>query len=61
MQKKWWALGGYSCCKAVLSIPGFPTSAPFAADFLKAMSDVKDFWQEPAYAQLLLADAEAGA
>ena len=34
--------------------PNFAKSAPFAADFLKAMGGVKDFWQEPAYAQLLL-------
>src|SRR5262249_52014827 len=55
VQKKWWSLGGYSCSKAVLEDPGFAKSAPFAADFLKAMSNVQDFWQEPAYAQLLLA------
>jgi len=54
VQKKWWSLGGYSCHNAVLRDPGFPKSAPFAADFLEAMSGVKDFWQEPAYAQLLL-------
>jgi multiple sugar transport system substrate-binding protein len=55
VQKKWWSLGGYSCHKAVLLDPGFAKTAPFAADFLKAMSGVKDFWQEPAYAELLLA------
>ena len=55
VQKKWWTLGGYSCSKAVLLDPNFTTTAPFAADFLKAMSGVKDFWQEPAYAELLLA------
>src|ERR1700731_2029754 len=54
VQKKWWALGGYSCHKAVLNDPGFPNSAPFAADFLKSMDMVKDFWAEPAYAELLL-------
>ena len=54
VQKKWWSLGGYSCSKAVLLDPGFPATAPFAADFLKAMSGVKDFWQEPAYASLML-------
>ena len=55
VQKKWWALGGYSCHKAVLNDPGFPKSAPFAADFLNSMDIVKDFWAEPAYAELLLA------
>ena len=53
VQKKWWSLGGYSCHKAVLEDPNFPNTAPFAADFLKAMSGVKDFWQEPTYAELL--------
>jgi len=55
VQKKWWALGGYSASKAVLEDPSFVDSAPFAADFLKAMGGVKDFWQEPTYAELLLA------
>jgi multiple sugar transport system substrate-binding protein len=55
VQKKWWALGGYSCHKAVLNDPGFAKSAPFAQDFLTSMGIVKDFWAEPAYAQLLLA------
>ena len=55
VQRKWWALGGYSCHKAVLNDPNFPNTAPFAADFLASMQMVKDFWAEPAYAQLLLA------
>lgn len=55
VQKKWWSLGGYSCHNAVLNDPSFKDSQPFAADFLVAMNQVKDFWQEPAYAQLLQA------
>jgi multiple sugar transport system substrate-binding protein len=55
VQKKWWSLGGYSCHKAVLEDPNFPNTAPFAADFLVAMSGVQDFWQEPTYAELLQA------
>ncbi len=55
VQKRWWALGGYSCHKAVLEDPGFARSAPFAQDFLTSMGMVKDFWAEPSYAQLLLA------
>ena len=55
VQAKWWELGGYSCHNSVLNDPGFVRSAPFAADFLLAMSGVKDFWQEPAYAELLQA------
>jgi multiple sugar transport system substrate-binding protein len=55
VQKKWWALGGYSAHKAVLLDPGFVDTAPFAADFLKSMGMVVDFWAEPAYAELMLA------
>lgn len=58
VQKKWWSMGGYSCHKAVLDDPGFAASAPFAGDFLQAMGGVQDFWQEPAYASLLLAMQE---
>ena len=54
VQKKWWSLGGYSCAKSVLLDPSFPSSAPFAADFLTSMGIVKDFWAEPSYAELLL-------
>lgn len=56
VQKKWWAMGGYSAHKAVLNDPGFPKTAPFAADFLVAMGQVLDFWADPSYAQLLLAE-----
>jgi len=55
VQAKWWELGGYSAHNAVLNDPGFVDSQPFAGDFLEAMNDVQDFWQEPAYAELLLA------
>lgn len=55
VQAKWWSLGGYSCAKSVLESPSFPKSAPFAADFLVAMGQVKDFWQEPTYAELMQA------
>ncbi len=54
VQKKWWDLGGYSCAKSVLEDPGFVKSAPFAADFLKSMGMVADFWAEPSYAELML-------
>ena len=55
VQAKWWELGGYSAHNSVLNDPGFKDSAPFAGDFLEAMGAVQDFWQEPAYAELLLA------
>ncbi len=54
VQKKWWAMGGYSTHKAVLLDPNFPKSKPFAAEYLKAMQGGKDFWQEPIYATLML-------
>jgi len=55
VQAKWWSLGGYSAHNSVLQDPGFVDSQPFAGDFLVAMDGVQDFWQEPAYAELLLA------
>ena len=55
VQAKWWELGGYSAHNSVLNDEGFKDSAPFAGDFLEAMGAVQDFWQEPAYAELLLA------
>jgi len=58
VQAKWWSMGGYSCHRSVLEDPDFVNSAPFAGDFLEAMAGVQDFWQEPAYAELLLAMQE---
>jgi len=55
IQAKWWSLGGYSAHNSVLEDPSFIDSQPFAGDFLEAMKDVQDFWQEPVYAELLLA------
>jgi multiple sugar transport system substrate-binding protein len=55
VQAKWWQLGGFSCHVKVAGAPDFPTSTPFAGEFLKAMGNVKDFWQEPTYAELLQA------
>ena len=55
IQARWWSLGGYSAHNSVLMDPSFKDSTPFAADFLEAMANVKDFWQEPTYAELLLA------
>lgn len=55
VQSKWYKLGGFSAANSVVNDPSFPTSSPFAGDFLEAMKNVQDFWQEPAYAELLLA------
>ncbi|MDO9570217.1 MAG: extracellular solute-binding protein [Hydrogenophaga sp.] len=55
IQQKWWDAGGASAHKAVLDKPGFEKSAAYAPVYLDSMKIVKDFWQEPSYAQLLLA------
>ena len=55
VQKKWWSLGGYLLLQGGAARPGFPTSAPVRRRLPEGDGDVKDFWQEPAYAELLLA------
>jgi len=55
VQARWWELGGYSALRAVVEDPGFASSQPYAQTFLDSMAIVKDFWAEPAYADLLLA------
>lgn len=55
VQKKWQKLGGSSAHNAVLNDPSYPTSSAFATEFSKAMEDVKDFWQEPTYGELMQA------
>jgi len=55
VQARWWELGGYSALRAVVEDPGFAASQPYAQTFLDSMAIVKDFWAEPAYADLLLA------
>lgn len=55
VQKKWWEVGGFSTHVSVTAVPGFDKSTPYAKVYLDSMKIVKDFWQEPAYAQLLLA------
>ena len=54
IQARWWELGGYSALRAVVEDPGFADSQPYAQTFLDSMAIVKDFWAEPAYADLLL-------
>lgn len=55
VQQKWWDSGGFSCHTAVVNKAGFATSTSYAQVFLDSMKIVKDFWQEPTYAQLLAA------
>ena len=45
--------------RRVLNDPGFTKSAPFAADFLDAMGQVKDFWAEPSLRPAAAGRAEA--
>lgn len=54
VQKRWWALGGYSVHKEVLNDPNFVKSAPYAKGFLDSMQKVNDFWQEPNFQELIL-------
>ncbi len=55
VQKRWTAMGGASALRAVVEDPAFPTKQPYNQAFLDSMAIVKDFWAEPAYADLLLA------
>ncbi len=56
VQKKWQAIGGSSAHNAVLKDAGYLKSAPYAAAFQESMNQVVDFWAEPSYAQLMLAE-----
>ncbi|MEO1379354.1 MAG: extracellular solute-binding protein, partial [Pseudomonadota bacterium] len=58
VQQQWWDIGGAPALRSVLEAPGFEDSQPFAKTFLDSMAIVKDFWAEPAYADLLLAMQE---
>jgi len=55
IQKSWTAMGGASALRAVVEDPAFPTKQPYNQAFLNSMAIVKDFWAEPAYADLMLA------
>ncbi len=55
VQAQWWKMGGYSALRSVVEDPGFAASQPYAQTYLDSMAIVKDFWAEPAYAELLLA------
>ncbi len=55
VQKKWWAVGGFSVHNSVVKDAGFLSSKPYAKVFADSLAIVKDFWQEPTYAQLLQA------
>lgn len=54
-QKKWAALGGYTCNKSVLESAEFQNATPYNKAFYDTMFKVKDFWAVPEYAELLTA------
>ncbi len=52
-QKKWAALGGYTCSQAVLKSAEFQNATPYNKAFYETMFMVKDFWATPEYAEVL--------
>ena len=56
-QKKWAALGGYTCSQAVLKSAEFQNATPYNKAFYETMFMVKDFWAVPEYAELLTASS----
>jgi len=52
-QKKWAALGGYTCSAAVLKSDEFQNATPYNKAFYETMFKVKDFWAVPENAELL--------
>jgi len=55
VQKEWQASGGSSTHRAVVEAPDFASTTPFAAEYLVAMKNSKDFWQEPRFLELMRA------
>jgi multiple sugar transport system substrate-binding protein len=55
VQKRWWNVGGFSVHNSVVKAKDFLTSKSYAKVFADSLAIVKDFWQEPTYAQLLIA------
>jgi multiple sugar transport system substrate-binding protein len=54
IQQKWAELGGYTCNKKALATEAFMNAAPYNPAFAETMGFVKDFYNIPEYAQLLL-------
>jgi len=53
VQQQWADVGGYTCNIAVLESEEFLTNTPYNAAFADSMTFVKDFWNIPAYGELL--------
>ena len=52
-QSKWAELGGYTCNSKVLKSDAFLKATPFNPAFAETMNFVMDFWNIPAYGELL--------
>jgi multiple sugar transport system substrate-binding protein len=53
VQQQWADVGGYTCNIAVLESEEFLSNTPYNAAFADSMTFVKDFWNIPAYGELL--------
>jgi multiple sugar transport system substrate-binding protein len=54
-QKKWAALGGYTCSAAILGSDEFLHATPYNQAFADSMKILKDFWANPQFADMLFA------
>ncbi|NWG17471.1 MAG: sugar ABC transporter substrate-binding protein [Chloroflexi bacterium] len=53
VQRRWAAVGGYTCNINVLESEEFLTNTPYNAAFADSMTFVKDFWNIPQFGELL--------
>ncbi len=53
VQRRWAAIGGYTCNINVLESEEFLTNTPYNAAFADSMTFVKDFWNIPEFGELL--------
>jgi multiple sugar transport system substrate-binding protein len=53
VQQQWADVGGYTCNVGVLESEQFLTNTPYNQAFAQSMTFVKDFWNIPAYGELL--------
>jgi multiple sugar transport system substrate-binding protein len=57
-QTQWVKLGGYTARKSVLASDAFKNAAPYNPIFAESYVLVKDFWNVPEYAKMLLVEGE---
>ncbi len=53
VQQQWADVGGYTCNISVLESEAFLNNTPYNRAFAESMTFVKDFWNIPAYGELL--------